>query len=86
MGLSDRDRAVLDFEGSWWTEHISKTDAIKACLGLSRTRYGQILGALTDSSEAERYAPLVVRRLRRLRAQRRRARYERPSADGRPQS
>jgi Protein of unknown function (DUF3263) len=85
MGLSDRDRAVLDFEGSWWIEHTSKADALKARLGLSRTRYRQILAVLADSAEAERYAPLVIRRLRRDRAQRRRARYERPLAGGRPQ-
>ena len=85
MGLSDRDRDVLDFEGSWWTEGGSKERAIKARFGLSRSRYNQIIGVLTDSSEAERYAPLVVRRLRRLRDQRRRGRYERPLAGGRPQ-
>jgi hypothetical protein len=85
MGLSERDRAMLDFEGSWWTEDGPKEDAIKARFGLSATRYYQIIGALTDSADAVSYAPLVVHRLRRVRERRRRARYEGPFAGGRPQ-
>ena len=49
---------------------------------LSSTRYYELLGALIDSSEANDYDPLVVRRLRRLRDRRRRARFEGRSADG----
>jgi hypothetical protein len=85
MGLTDRDRAILDFERSWWTQPGSKGGAIRARLGLSATRYYQILAQLTDSEEAERYDPLVVHRLRRLRDRRRRARYEGRSAGGRHQ-
>ena len=85
MGLSDRDRVMLDFEGSWWLEGGSKEDAIKARFDLSAARYYRIIAALTDSPEAERYAPLVVRRLRLVRDRRRRARYESSSAGGRPQ-
>ncbi|MHB1928968.1 MAG: DUF3263 domain-containing protein [Acidimicrobiales bacterium] len=84
MGLSERDRAILDFERSWWLEPGSKEDAVRARFGLSPTRYYQLLGALTDSDEAERYDPLVVRRLRRGRDRRRRARFEGRSAGGRP--
>jgi hypothetical protein len=76
MGLSERDRAMLDFERSWWTEPGRKEDAIRDRFGLSGARYRQILGALIDSEEAERFDPLVVRRLRRARDERRRARYE----------
>ncbi len=85
MGLSERDRAILEFEGSWWTERGPKEDAIKSHFGLSGTRYYQILGTLGDRQEAEEYAPLVVRRLRRERERRRRARYEGRRADGWPQ-
>jgi hypothetical protein len=84
MQLSERDRAMLDFEGSWWTGGGSKEDAIRAAFGLSATRYYQVIGALIDSPEAERHAPLVVRRLRRGRERRRRARFEGAAADGRP--
>jgi hypothetical protein len=86
MGLSERDRAILDFEGSWWTVSGPKEASIKARLGLSATRYYQVIAGLVDLEEAEAYDPLVVRRLRRERDRRRRARYEgRRADDGRPQ-
>jgi hypothetical protein len=85
MELSERDRAILDFEGSWWTEPGPKEEAIKARFRLSATRYYQILGALIERNEAEHYASLVVRRARRSRDQRRRARFEGRQADGRYQ-
>jgi hypothetical protein len=84
MALSDRDRAVLEFERGWWTEPGPKEVAIKVRLGLSPTRYRQVLTALLDSDEAETFDPLLIRRLRRRREQRRRARYEgRPAGGGR---
>ena len=84
MALSERDRAILDFERSWWTEPGVKEDAIRSRLGLSGTRYYQLLGTLLDSPEADTYDPLVVRRLRRLRDRRRRARFEGRTAGERP--
>lgn len=83
MGLSERERAILDFEGSWWTDGGSKEAAIRARLGISASRYREILGLLVDSDDAESAAPLVVRRLRRERDRRRRARYEGRPAGGR---
>lgn len=83
MGLSERDRAILEFEGSWWTEPGPKEAAIKARLGISASRYRQLLAALIDSEEAASAAPLLVRRLRRERDRRRRARFEGRPADGR---
>jgi Protein of unknown function (DUF3263) len=84
MVLSDRDRAVLTFEQTWWTTPGSKEAAIKARLGLSATRYRQVLAALVDSDEAEAFDPLVIRRLRRRRDQQRRVRYVgRPAGGGR---
>jgi hypothetical protein len=82
MALSDRDRAILDFERSWWTEHGSKERAIRGRFELSPTRYYQVLNELLESPEAVAYDPLVVRRLRRLRTRRRRARFEGRSAGG----
>jgi hypothetical protein len=82
MGLSERDRAMLEFERSWWTEPGRKEDAIRERFGLSTTRYRQLLAALIDEEEAEAFDPLVVRRLRRARDLRRRARYEGRPAGG----
>jgi hypothetical protein len=82
MPLSERDRAVLDLERSWWTLDGSKEDAIRAHLDLSPTRYYQVLNDLLESPEAIAYDPLVVHRLRRRRDRRRRARYEGRTAGG----
>jgi Protein of unknown function (DUF3263) len=80
MALSERDRAILDFERVWWTEPGPKELAIRSRFDLSPTRYYQVLAELLESSDAVQYDPLVVRRLRRLRDRRRRARYEGRSA------
>lgn len=80
MALSERDRAILDFERSWWTESGPKEAAIKTRFDLSPTRYYQLLATLLDTADAMAYDPLVVRRLRRLRDRRRRARFEGRSA------
>jgi len=76
MVLTDRDRAILDFERSWWTEPGKKELAIRERFDLSTTRYYEILNELLDAPEALEYEPLVVRRLRRVRDRRRRARFE----------
>jgi hypothetical protein len=76
MALTERDRAILDFERSWWSEQGPKETAILERFELSTTRYYQILGELLDSPEALEYDPLVVRRLQRMRDRRRRARIE----------
>jgi hypothetical protein len=76
MELTDRDRAILDFERSWWNETGPKETLIQDKFELSATRYYEILGHLLDSPEAYEYDPLGVRRLRRMRDRRRRARQE----------
>ena len=86
MGLSERDQAILEFEGSWWTVTGSKEAAIRDRFGMSPSSYRRILASLMESEEAENVDPLLVRRLRRDRDLRRRARYERRppgGADGR---
>lgn len=79
MPISDRDRAILDFERSWWTLPGPKDQEIRRGLGLSKGRYYQLLASLIDDSDAVAYDPLTVRRLRRTRDQRRRARFEGPA-------
>jgi len=77
MALTERDRAIIEFERTWWSEDSSKETIIRERFELSTTRYYEILGDLIDSDEAYEFDPLVIRRLRRLRDRRRRARYER---------
>ena len=43
MVLTDRDKAILDFERSWWTERGPKEVAIRERFDLSPTRYYQIV-------------------------------------------
>jgi hypothetical protein len=81
MALTERDRAILDFERSWWTEAGPKDAAIRERFELSGTRYYQLLAELIDDPDALEHDPLLVRRLRRVRDRRRRARIE-----GRPMS
>ena len=68
MVLTERDRAILDFERSWWSEPGRKELAIRERFDLSTTRYYGILNELLDAPEALEYDPLVVRRLRRVRS------------------
>ncbi|MDP6975560.1 MAG: DUF3263 domain-containing protein [Acidimicrobiales bacterium] len=85
MPLTERDRAILDFERSWWTLDVPKEGLINERFELSVTRYYQLLAELLESPDAFEYDPLVVRRLRRQRDRRRRARFEAPvrEEDGR---
>ena len=65
--LGERDQAVLDFESSWWLYPSPKDRAIREYLGMSATRYYQVLRRLLDDPAAQRHAPLTVCRLRRVR-------------------
>ena len=73
-GLSDRDREILEFERQWWKYAGAKETAIRESFDMSATRYYQVLNALIDRPEALVEDPLLVRRLRRMRAERQRAR------------
>lgn len=72
--LSERDRQILTFERQWWKYAGAKEQAIRDQFGMSATRYYQVLNALIDREEALAFDPLLVKRLRRLRASRQRAR------------
>lgn len=67
MTLTDHQRAMLDFESSWWRQRGSKEDAITAKFGVSPVRYYQLLNRALDDPGAVAYAPTTVTRLRRLR-------------------
>ena len=74
VGLSERDRAILEFERHWWKYAGAKEQAVREKFDMSSTRYYQVLNALIDRPEALEADPLLVRRLRRLRASRQRQR------------
>ncbi|MFJ2675480.1 DUF3263 domain-containing protein [Streptomyces sp. NPDC087525] len=73
-GLSERDRAVLAMERRGWPGPGAKERAIREGLGLSPTRYYQLLGALLDDPLALEHDPVTVNRLRRIRDEKRRRR------------
>lgn len=72
--LSERDRRILAFEDQWWKHAGAKEQAIRELFDISATRYYQLLNQLIDRPEALTHAPVLVMRLRRVRAARQRAR------------
>jgi uncharacterized protein DUF3263 len=76
--LSERDMRILAFERSWWRQPGAKEQAIADTLGLSATRYYQLLNELIDRPEALRFDPVLVKRLRRQRSRRRQLRAVQP--------
>jgi Protein of unknown function (DUF3263) len=72
--LSDRDVEILAFERQWWKFAGAKEQAVRDKFQMSATRYYQVLNALIDKPEALVQDPLLVKRLRRLRAARQRFR------------
>ena len=71
MDLTDRDREILDFERQRWKYAGVKEQVIRDTFDLSSTRYYQVLNKLIDTPEALAYDPTLVKRLRRIRDQRR---------------
>jgi hypothetical protein len=76
-GLDERSTRILDFERDWWLQAGPKERAIRAQFGYSAARYYQLLNRLIDTPEAMGYDPMLVKRLRRLRAARRKQRFAR---------
>jgi len=72
--LSERDHQILEFERQWWKYAGAKEQAVRELFGMSATRYYQVLNALIDTPEAMAADPMLVKRLRRMRASRQRAR------------
>ncbi|WP_018657374.1 DUF3263 domain-containing protein [Actinomadura flavalba] len=72
--LSERDRAILAFERRWWQYAGAKEQAIRELFDMSATRYYQLLNLLIDRPEALEHDPMLVKRLRRTRQERRRQR------------
>jgi hypothetical protein len=76
-GLDELTIRVLRFERSSPRRGRSKERAIRQDLGITPTRYHQLLVGAIDRPEALAFDPMLVRRLRRLRDARRRTRFAR---------
>ncbi|HSI26413.1 MAG TPA: DUF3263 domain-containing protein [Aeromicrobium sp.] len=72
--LSEREREILGMERLWWQYAGAKEQAIRDKFDMSTTRYYQVLNALIDREDALAHDPLLIKRLRRMRAQRQRSR------------
>jgi Protein of unknown function (DUF3263) len=72
--LGERERDVLAFERQWWRHAGAKEEAIRRQFGVGPTAYYQLLSRLLDDPAAIAYDPMLVKRLQRQRASRRRRR------------
>ena len=73
-GLSELEARILEFEGTWWKFAGAKESAIKELFDLNAPRYYQLLNDIIDREDALIAAPMLVKRLRRLREARMSAR------------
>ena len=78
--LSERDMRVLAFERGTFRTAGAKEQAISEVLGITTTRYYQLLNELIDRPEALKFDPPLVKRLRAPRARRQRIRSAKPGA------
>ena len=72
--LSEQDKAILALERRWWRYPGAKEQAIRDAFHIPATRYYQLLNELIDRPEALAFDPILVKRLRRQRTERRRLR------------
>ena len=70
-GLTELEVRILEFEKSWWRFAGAKEAAIKELFDLKPPAYYQLLNNLIDRPEALIAAPMLVKRLRRIREARR---------------
>ncbi len=71
--LTDLEVRMLEFETQWWTRPGAKVTAIRAQFDMTEIRFYAVLNRVIDKPAAAKRYPLVVRRLRDLRARRARA-------------
>ncbi|MDG2113185.1 MAG: DUF3263 domain-containing protein [Actinomycetota bacterium] len=79
--LTARERALLEFEQSWWLSDAPKEHAVREQFQLTETEYDELLDRLIESEAALSEQPLLVRRLLRLRDRRRRTHLDRRTTD-----
>jgi Protein of unknown function (DUF3263) len=86
LPLGERERSVLAFERQWWRHAGAKEEAIRREFGVGPTAYYQLLSRLLDDPAALAYDPMLVKRLQRQRASRRRRRSRRDTVPMKPTS
>ena len=62
--LSDRDKAILEFERKWWRHEGAKASTAFQIFEMTEARYHQALSRLVYTEAAVLYAPDVCRRQR----------------------
>ena len=72
--LGERERSVLALERQWWRHAGAKEEAIRREFAVGPPAYYQLLSRLIDDPAAIAYDPMLVKRLQRQRASRRRQR------------
>ena len=75
--LGEREVGILLFERQWWRHAGAKEEAIRRRFGIGPTAYYQLLSRLIDDPAALAHDPMLVKRLQRQRAARRRQRASR---------
>jgi hypothetical protein len=65
--LSELESRILEFERQWWQYAGAKESSIRELFQLPPSRYYEILNNLIDREEALAAAPMLVKRLRRMR-------------------
>jgi len=68
--LSDLEVRILEFERQWWRYAGAKDVGRKQEFSLSAREYYELLNNLIDRQDALAAAPLLIKRLRRLRESR----------------
>ena len=77
MALTERDRALLEFERTWWTLDTPKDVVLAERFSLTPEHYHRVLIDLVDRPEALEHEPIVVRRVLRARERRHHNRFDR---------
>lgn len=73
-GLTETELQMLELERLWWQYPAAKEARIRQQFDWSATRYYQRLNTLIDRDDVLAHDPVLVKRLRRMRAQRQRSR------------
>ena len=63
MPLTERERAVLEFERTWWRLDEPREELIRARFGCTPEAFARELGALVDHPHAQNQDPHLVRRV-----------------------
>jgi hypothetical protein len=71
MDLTDLERDILAFERQWWRYQGAKDTAIRERFNLSSSVYFLALNGIIDKPAALAFDPMLVKRLTRLRQERR---------------